>query len=307
LAGLSHRAQIVRSDLAEIIGSARHDSVRWVVTTGRNVILRASPVDVAPLLRAAFDAHPGPLIFTSATLTTAGSFSFMRDRLGLADTAAEESVASPFRYEKQALLYVAEDLPDPTHESFSLAAGQRMHELCVLSRGRALLLFTSFRSLRVVEEIFRAHDDFPLLVQGQEPRNVLLEKLRGRVGSVLLATQSFWEGVDVPGEALSLVAIDRLPFAVPDDPLTAARIDRIREDGGDPFREYQIPRAALALKQGFGRLIRGRKDRGVVALLDGRVQRKHYGHLLLASLPASCPRTLELEEVARFFGGGSDL
>lgn len=301
LAGLSARAANLRTDLGEIAGSARRDSVRWIALSARNVTLRASPVDVAPLLRDSFDRHAGPLVFTSATLSTVGSFAYMRERLGLADTAAEAAFASPFRFDQQALLYIAEDLPDPTHEGFAPAAAQRALELCRLSRGRALLLFTSFRNLRIAEELFRADDGFALLVQGHRPRHVLLDELRTRVGSVLLATQSFWEGVDIPGEALSLVVIDRLPFAVPDDPLTASRIERIREEGGDPFGSYQIPRAALSLKQGFGRLIRSRKDRGVVAILDGRITRKNYGASLIASLPESCPRTFTLDDVRKFF------
>ena len=161
---------------------------------------------------------------------------------------------SPFRYDRQALLYVAPDLPDPNHDGFPLRAAARMAELCAVTGGRALLLFTSFRNMRIAEAYLRETLPFPLLVQGERPRHLLLAAMRERVGSVLLATQSFWEGVDVPGEALSLVVMDKIPFAVPDDPLTAARIDRIRDDGGEPFNDYQLPRAALALKQGFGRL-----------------------------------------------------
>ena len=300
--GLARRAAALRGELGQMIdGPGGGTLVRWLVASSRNVSLRASPIDVAPILKQRFEAHAGPLVFTSATLSAAGGFEYVRERLGLGDAAADATFPSPFRYSRQALIYVATDLPDPTEDGFAAAAAERALELCRASAGRALLLFTSFRNLRVAEEKLRAAGSFPVLVQGERPRHVLLAQLRERLGSVLLATQSFWEGVDVPGEALSLVIIDRLPFAVPDDPLTAARIGRIREEGGDPFSSYQLPRAALALKQGFGRLIRTRRDRGVVALLDGRILRRPYGNLLLASLPRDCPRTEALDDVTRFF------
>ena len=275
--------------------------MRWLAASPRNVGLHASPVDVGPVLGRALDGCPGPIVLTSATLTVAGSFDYLRARVGLGDTAADATFPSPFHYDRQALLYLAPDLPDPNHDGFPAAAAARMAELCAVTGGRALLLFTSFRNLRIAEAYLREVLPFPLLVQGERPRHLLLASMRERVGSVLLATQSFWEGVDVPGEALSLVVMDRIPFAVPDDPLTAARIDRIRDDGGEPFDDYQLPRAALALKQGFGRLIRTRTDRGIVAVLDGRVARKTYGATLIASLPPDCPRTELLEDVAAFW------
>jgi len=305
LAALGRRAQSVRDDLAALTAPGRGTGgavdVRWMVAGPRGVGLHAAPVDVGPRLAAAFGSHPGAAIFTSATLTVAGSFTYLRQRLGLGDTAAESIYPSPFRYDRQAMLYVAVDLPEPTDQRFPQAAAERAAELCRITDGRALLLFTSFRNLRHVAAHLRRVLPHPVLVQGERPRHVLLASLREKVGSVLLATQSFWEGVDVPGEALSLVVIDRLPFAVPDDPLTAARIDRIRDEGADPFGAYQLPRAALALKQGFGRLIRTRSDAGIVALLDGRISRRSYGHTLLASLPGDCPRTESLLEIAAFW------
>ncbi len=304
LSGLGRRAGALRDDLGVMVDSDRRDQVRWVTASPRNVSLRSSPVDVAPLLTRAFDAHPGPLVFTSATLSVADSFSYVRERLGLADTADEAVFLSPFRYSTQALVYLPADLPDPGDERFPVAAAERALALCRASGGRALLLFTSFRNLRVAEQRFRADGRFPLLVQGSRPRHALLQELRDNVGSVLLASQSFWEGVDVPGEALSLVVMDRLPFAVPDEPLLAARIGRIRDAGGDPFASFQLPQAALALRQGFGRLVRTSADRGVVAVLDGRLSRRAYGAALIGSLPREAPRTEDLVDVESFFAAG---
>ena len=304
LAGLGRRASALRGDLGLLVDSHAKGNVRWIAATPRNVSLHASPIHVGPALARAFDACPGPLVFTSATLTVAGTFDFIRERVGLGDAAAEATYASPFRYARQSLLYVATDLPDPRADAFPRAAAARMLDLAAITSGRALLLFTSFRNLRVAEAYLRAHAKLPLLVQGEKPRHLLLAELRSRIGSVLLATQSFWEGVDVPGEALSLVVMDKIPFAVPDDPLTAARIDHIREAGGEPFGDLQVPRAALALKQGFGRLIRSHADFGIVAVLDGRLHHRTYGARLVASLPPDCPRTEALDDVAAFWARG---
>ena len=305
LGALGRRAAAVRQDLSTLVdaggGARARADVRWIAAGPRGIGLHAAPIDVGPRLSDAFAAHTGPAIFTSATLTVAGSFDYVRHRLGLGDTAADAVFPSPFRYDRQALLYVAADLPEPTEEGFAEAAAARAVELCRITDGRALVLFTSHRGLRFAADVLRAALPRRVLVQGERPRNVLLETLRNEIGTTLLATQSFWEGVDVPGEALSLVIIDRLPFAVPDDPLTAARIQRLRDDGGDPFGGYQVPRAALALKQGFGRLIRTHADAGIVALLDGRILRRSYGGTLLASLPRDCPRTESLSDVAAFW------
>jgi ATP-dependent DNA helicase DinG len=299
--GLGRRAAAIRADLSLLIDGRGREHVRWLAASPRHVALHASPVDVGPLLGQALGACPGPIVLTSATLTVAGSFDYLRARTGLGDTAAEAVFPSPFQYGRQALLYLAPDLPEPNQDGFALAAAERMAELATITGGRALLLFTSFRNLRAAEGYLRENLPCPLLVQGERPRHLLLAALRSRIGSVLLATQSFWEGVDVPGEALSLVVMDRIPFGVPDDPLTAARVDRIRDGGGDPFGEYQLPRAALSLKQGFGRLIRSRADHGIVAILDGRIARKSYGATLRASLPSDCPRTESLDDVAAFW------
>jgi ATP-dependent DNA helicase DinG len=256
---------------------------------------------VGPLLRHhLFEAVPATVL-TSATLAAKGRFDYVRARLGIPDEdPAELAIGSPFAYERQALLYLPRDLPTPQEPGFLEAALARMVELCVITSGRAFLLFTSHRALRHAAAWLPSRLSHPLLVQGEASPPTLLETFRRRPGSVLAATSGFWEGVDVPGDALSLVVLEKLPFASPDDPLTAARARAVEEAGQDPFSAYQVPRAALALKQGFGRLIRHRNDRGVVAVLDHRILSRSYGQDFLASLPP-VPRTSSLEQVRRWW------
>jgi ATP-dependent DNA helicase DinG len=301
---LARRARAVRDDLALLVdGAQKHDRrhVFWAEQRGATVLLHASPIDVADLLRQHLHAQIEPLVFTSATLAAGGSFEFVRTRLGL-EAAAEARLASPFDYGSQALLYLPNDLPEPGDDRFAQAAAARIEALVGFSRGRAFLLFTSHKQLRRVHALLTDRLRHPLLVQGDQPKHVLLDAFKARPGSVLFGTASFWEGVDVVGDALSLVVIDKLPFQPPDDPLVAARAARLEDEGQDPFQRYHVPRAALQLAQGFGRLIRHRGDRGVVALLDCRASTRSYGRRVLGGLPADCPRTSSLEEVGRFFG-----
>ena len=300
---LARRAEALRADLASIAEPERaRTKVQWSEVRGRAVFLHSSPVDVGELLRHhVFDPVPST-IMTSATLTARGSFEYLRQRLGLhheAD-ARELAIGSPFDYDAQVLLYLPRDLPAPKEPGFLEAALVRMVELCRLTAGRAFLLFTSHRALRQAASWLPARLDHPTLIQGESTPPALLDAFRQKPGSVLLGTSSFWEGVDVPGDALSLVVIEKLPFAPPDDPLTAARARAVEEAGQDPFMTYHVPRAALAVRQGFGRLIRRRDDRGIVAILDHRIVTRGYGRAFLESLP-KVPRTSSLEQARRWF------
>jgi ATP-dependent DNA helicase DinG len=254
----------------------------------RTTYLQATPIDVSELLRELVFEQIPTVVLTSATLTVQGGFEHLRRRLGLADTsqgARELVVPSHFRYGEQALLYLPPEMPDPRSPDFAPAAAACILQVLTLSRGRAFCLFTSYSQMRDLYERLLPVLDFPILLHGNAPRKALLEEFRATPNAVLFGTSSFWQGVDVQGEALSCVIIDRLPFAVPSDPVVQARMKAIEESGGKPFFDYQVPEAVLTLKQGFGRLIRSLEDRGVLVLLDPRITRQRYGQIFLQSLP----------------------
>lgn len=297
---LQRRGRKLRDDLATICEGTRGTRVSWSQTRGRRVSIGSSPVDVSELLRERLFFSTPAVIMTSATLSTGGDFSFVRRRLGLDFDIREEKVPSPFDYPNQAGLYLPEDIPDPRDQGFLPTATKEVLELVKITRGGAFVLCTSFRVMDELARRCRPHLDHPVFVQGEAPKASLLDLFRNTGDAVLFATASFWEGVDVPGEALRLVIIDKLPFDVPTDPLVAARCARMEEDGEKPFMKYLVPSAALSLSQGFGRLIRSTKDRGVVAILDRRIVKKGYGKVFLRSLP-DASRCYSLDEVRAFW------
>jgi len=310
---VARRARDLRDDLRNILAGVRAtddgeltDVVRWVDVRSRSVSLGSSPVDVGATLRSRlFDRVP-TVVCTSATLATGGSngapasFHFAKARLGAPPDVKELVVASPFDFATHAGLYVPDDLPDPSDPRFEEAAAERIGQLVAMTQGGAFVLCTSTRAMRSIASRIRGKFHGPLMVQGERPKHLLLSRFRASGAAVLVATMSFWEGVDVPGWALRLVVLDKIPFAPPSDPVVAARCASLDRQGGNGFTQYSVPSAAMTLKQGFGRLIRTQRDAGIVAILDRRIIKRGYGRALLAALPPA-RRTGSLDELRAFW------
>lgn len=301
---VAKRAAALSSELRIILfDEATGDYACWAERRDRNLILHASPVEVGEMLRSSLYEKVPSIVFTSATLSSGETFDYFRSRLGLdSDPRPREVILdSPFDYATQTMLYIPRAMPDPNSADFTRAMVSVLEEVLTRTRGRAFVLFTSHRNMEEVHKEMTDRVPFPLLVQGSKPKSQLLSEFRERLGSVLFATASFWEGVDVQGEALSCVIVDRLPFASPGDPIVSARVEKLKKEGKEPFSCFQVPMAVLALKQGLGRLIRTRTDRGVLCILDTRILTRSYGRTFRQSLYSS-PMRQDLEDIEAFFG-----
>jgi len=299
--GMQRRVEELLAAFTTITEARDSSSVYWYERREKTVALSASPIDIADELQDFLYDQSRNVIFTSATLTTDNNFTYFSRRLGLPEDTPTLTLATPFAYEKRTLLFVpGKGFPEPAAREFPGACQQLMQELIMAANGRTLLLFTSLSAMRAAHEFLLGRLPFPLLLQGEAPKARLLEQFREQTHSVLLAVASFWEGVDVVGESLSCVIIDKLPFEVPSDPVIMARMERIKSEGGNPFYDFQIPRAILTLRQGVGRLMRSATDRGVLAICDVRLFSKQYGKLFLKSLPPS-QICREISAVRNFF------
>jgi ATP-dependent DNA helicase DinG len=298
LGSVYERASDVHRRLQDVTDGCANEAVHWYELSPHGFAFHATPLDLAPPLRALREQSNATWIFTSATLSVAGEFQHFSRQLGLEDPVAM-SLASPFDFTRQALAYVPKGLPEPNDPSYTECVVAAARPVLDAARGRTFILFTSHRALRRAAELL-VDIPYPLFVQGTAPRHQLLTEFRESGNGVLLGAASFWEGVDVAGEALSCVIIDKLPFAAPDDPVLEARLSALRENGGNPFFDWQVPAAVIALKQGAGRLIRDIADRGVLMLCDPRITSRAYGKLFLKSLPP-LPLTRELGDVQKFF------
>ncbi|HWP56188.1 MAG TPA: helicase C-terminal domain-containing protein [Pyrinomonadaceae bacterium] len=302
---LLRRTRQMRFDLNFIIKADDKQFVYWIERRGRGVFLRASPIDVSGLLQDKLFEKVPTVVLTSATLSSAGNFRFIRERLGL-DEGEEMIADSIFDFENQAVLYLPAKMPDPRSPQWGAAAAAEVIKIVNATEGRAFVLSTSFAGMNELYERVASQIDYPCFLQGTASKSALLNKFRATPNAVLFATSSFWQGVDVRGEQLSCVIIDKLPFAVPSDPIIAARQRSIEDEGGSSFYEYSVPQAVISLKQGLGRLIRSTTDRGVLAVLDPRLKTKAYGQTFLKSLPR-CRVTSEVSELRRVFDQESNV
>lgn len=305
--GLLRRTENLLDSFRTISEEQDPATVYWYERREKTVALSASPIDIAAELHDFLYDQTKNVLFTSATLSTAGSFTYFRNRLGLPEGTETITLDTPFDYRNRTLLHVpGNGFPEPTASQYPNATRQLMRDIILAAGGRTLLLFTSVNAMRGAHEFLSQALPYPILLQGEAPRARLLEEFRHQTRSVLLAVASFWEGVDVPGQTLSCVIIDKLPFEVPSDPVIMARMERIKQGGGNPFFDFQVPRAILTLRQGVGRLLRTSTDRGLLVICDVRLFSKQYGRLFLQSLPPS-PVCRDLEPVKRFFAKEGDL
>ena len=304
LRALSRRAEELKRELQAILDLSETRLVYWCEVRGRGVFLHASPIDVSPELQGQLYNQVKTIIFTSATVSAQGTFQFFKKRVGLVDiwedVTEELMLDSSFDMQQQALLYLPPNLPDPNHPSFLQQAAEEIREILEKTQGRAFLLFTSIKNMEEAYRLLKGQLPFTCFLQGERPKSALIQAFKEDVNSVLFATASFWEGVDIQGEALSCVIVDRLPFSWPNEPLMEARLERIASSGGSPFWDYQVPSAIILLKQGLGRLIRTRQDHGLLAVLDPRLLSRSYGKAFMKSLPP-CPVVHDREAIERFF------
>ncbi len=296
---LSTRARELENSLDMIFMKGKGDWLEWYEKRKRGIAFHTSPLDIAENMREQLYSKVKAIVFTSATLSVNNTFDYIKTRLGISEDALETICPSHFNFMEQVIFYIPDDLPVPNSVEFAASISGRITEILRLSSGRALVLFTGYQNLNSVYSSIRDRIPYRIFRQGEAPRTVLLEKFRKDTHSVLLATGSFWQGVDVPGEALSCLIIDKLPFDSPGDPLVAARIDVINRRNGNPFMEYQVPSAIIALKQGLGRLIRKSSDRGILAVLDKRIIKSGYGRFFINSMP-EMKMTNRLEDLDGF-------